>query len=280
MIDLHTHSIFSDGELHPSELVRQAELAGVEVLALTDHDTVDGLPAFMDGEASLERVAGIEISVECTTGAFHLVGLFIDPAAEAMQVAIRKVKKFRRERNMILMERLAEFAGRAVAIEELCPGGCDNMGKPHIARWLVENGYAESIEHCFRTIMGRGQKITAPKFRLSFEEACGAIHGSGGVAIIAHPKTLNLSPEKERFFFEDLRSRGLDGIEVYSSEHTVQDIRRYLQHAVELDMPISAGSDFHGEGLKDVRLGVGKGLFAAPVQIYTELCEYRERMGR
>lgn len=270
MIDLHVHSNYSDGTLSPEQLVRAAEKAGISVLALTDHDTVDGLEDFLAVETPIERVCGVEISTEYSGGSLHLVGLFVDPENVGLRTTLKKVKDFRVDRNRHLLKELSRLLGRDVPVNEIYDGALDSMGKPHVAAFLVREGIATSFNDAFGRYLKKGGPLSVPKMRLSFEEAVTAIHGAGGVAVLAHPATLNLDGEPEIFFLESLKSQGLDGIEVFTSEHTEEQTQKYLKLAVDLDLLISSGSDFHGENTKKVKLGEILG----DIALYTELKSY------
>lgn len=255
MVDLHCHSNFSDGTLSPEEIIRLAERIGINAIAITDHDTVDGIDIFMNVDSKVKRIPGIEISVDYDNGTFHMVGLFIDHNNKELISAIEQLKKFRKERNVIIIDMLSELLGRAVDVREI---GCEaygELGRPHIAKFMIREGLVGSIEEAFNKYLGKGRKLYVGKKRLNVEDSIKLIKSAGGFSILAHPVTLG---ENDRFnlnFFRKLKDIGLDGVEAFCSLHSDDLAKKYLNIADELELLVSVGSDFHGENKDSVYLG-------------------------
>lgn len=277
MIDLHTHSSFSDGTMRPEKLVSYAEKRGVEVLALTDHDTVDGIDEFLSVGGNIERVPGIEISVSYDPGTFHLVGLFIDHKNPVLTQTIQKLKDARRRRNVRLMELISNLVGRKVTEDEVAPSKDGELGRPHVADFLIKQGFADNMNQAFDKYLGKSGSLYLPKDRLEFSEAVDVIHESGGVAMLAHPLTMGLDEKYYSPFVKFLKGMGLDGIEVWCSDTPEDKYDMFLHIAREHDMLISGGSDYHGDNKLSVGLGTGKGDLNIPLSVYKELKERSHR---
>lgn len=255
MVDLHCHSNYSDGTYTPQELLRQAEKTGLTVLALTDHDTVDGLKEFLATITPVHKVAGVEISIDYDAGIFHMVGLFIDPFNSDLLDTLEVLKNYRRLRNKFIIDKLSGLVGRKVEMEEIATDNYGELGRPHIARFMIKMGIVRTIEEAFELYLGKGRPLYADKKRLSVDDAIDLIHRAGGLAILAHPITLSESDRFDFNFFKKLKSKGLDGLEAYCSLHSYEQAAMYLKFAKELDFGVSMGSDFHGENKTDVFLG-------------------------
>ncbi len=261
MIDLHVHSTFSDGSFSPEELVEMAVQSGLSALALTDHDTTDGVPRLLSAsEASgIVGVGGVEISAEFAGGTMHLLGLDVNPAESALQEALARIRMGRGERNQQIVTHLNEL-GLALPwerVEPLANGGV--VGRPHIAQAMVECGLVSSREKAFSRFLRRGGPAYAERFRLSPEEGIGRIRGAGGVPVLAHPFTLGLRFRKLRECVRELSAMGLQGIEVFYPEHGQERRAQYTELAKEFDLVMTGGSDFHGAANPAIHLGRGFG---------------------
>lgn len=256
MIDLHTHSTASDGILHPAELIRRARDSSIRVLALTDHDTFDGID---EAEATvreffpaLKFIAGCEFSIDYEGGDFHLLGYGIRPEGICRDL-LDSLKQSREERIVRMIENLRSF-GFGVSMEDLPPEVVHGSpGKPHIARLLIAKGYAEDMRDAFNRFMCEGCPGYVPKRKVGFDEAVNAIRASGGYAVLAHPATLRLEGDRFSAFIADLASRGMSGIEAYSSVNPDPMVERCIDLAGELGLFVTGGSDYHGD--HDERLG-------------------------
>ncbi len=262
MIDLHTHTTASDGTLAPAELVELARRRGVTALALTDHDTVAGLPEALarGGEVGVEVVPGVEVGVQWDEGgAMHLLGYFVRDEEPELLRRLAEICSWRRERAQEIVRRLNE-AGVQVSFEqvEAVAPGCA-LGRPHVARVLLEAGVVRSVGEAFQRYLRRGRPGYVARAMPSPADGVALLHAAGGVAVLAHPSTLRLGRQGLKSCLEQLQAWGLDGIEVYSSGHSPAQRGTYLALARELGLVVTGGSDFHGATKPDIQLGSGLG---------------------
>lgn len=270
MIDLHCHSRASDGSHTPTEIVEMAAKSGLRAIALTDHDTMDGLAEFRKaGEgASVECVAGIELASR-TPGEYnghHIVGLFLrDSLSDEMAELLASCIRWRHERNLGILERLKE-RGYPLTLEEVQDAaGGEIIGRPHIALALVRRGVVSSVAGAFERFLGSGKAAYVHRQEPTPEEAISAIHSMGGVAIWAHPFTKgNRTVRQIHQLAVDLKAIGLDGIEVHYSMHTPKQVQNAAEIAREVGLLPSGGSDFHGLTFRNVQLGIGVGNLQVP----------------
>ena len=273
-LDLHSHSIYSDGTLTPEGLVARAAERGVSVLALTDHDETGGLGAA--GAAAAERgirlINGVEISVTWRGHTIHVVGLGIDPQCSQLQAGLAATRGGR--------------VGRArkmdAALEALGIGGsfegaqryADNpqmIGRTHFARFLVEQHVVPDIKTAFKRLLGAGQPGFVPQQWAELGDAVRWIRGSGGIAVVAHPGRYTLDTALMREFLSEFRDFGGAGIEVVSSSHKPHQYRTFAQHAQHFGLAASAGSDFHSPRESFHDLGGLAPLPAGCVPVWREL---------
>ena len=257
MIDLHAHSTASDGSLTPSDLVALARAEGLSAVALTDHDTVAGLDEGLDAarKAKIGFVAGIELEVAWEPGVFHLLGLGLKSWHGAIRRQLEQVLTFRTVRTLTMVRRM-QAAGIPITYEALIAiSGHDTVGRPHFARWLLQNGTVRSMQEAFDTMIGDGQPFYEQKQGLSVGKTCSIIHEAGGVAVLAHPQTLRMSWDDLGKSLKRWRGEGLDGVEAYHASLTSGDAHRLAALAVENDLLVTAGSDYHGPPRIDRRLG-------------------------
>jgi predicted metal-dependent phosphoesterase TrpH len=255
--DLHSHSIASDGTLTPAQLVSLASSAGVDVLALTDHDTTDGIGEALQTSRALgvRLIAGVEISVTWHALTIHVLGLNVDRCCRMLQDGLRRLREFRAWRAREIGRRL-ERAGIQDAFEgaRTCASG-SIVGRTHFARFLVAGGHARSLQDVFRHFLVRNRPGYVPGEWAHLDEAVGWIRAAGGMAVIAHPARYRLSASRLRCLLEEFRQCGGVGLEVVSGSHTADDIRHMARYARHHDLLASSGSDFHGPDNPRVRLG-------------------------
>ncbi|KAA0259404.1 PHP domain-containing protein [Deferribacter autotrophicus] len=274
MIDLHMHSTYSDGTLTPQELLNYAEEKKLKAIALTDHDTVNGIESFLSVETDILKVSGVEISIDFDPGTFHLVGLFIKHNDENLKTKLEKLKKYRRERNSKLVELIKNHFGIEISLSDLQKDIDGEIGRPHIAKFLMDKGIVSSTQEAFDKYLGKGKPLYIAKKRYSAIEGIDMIKKASGISIIAHPITLDLENEQFDKFTKELIEYGLDGIEVFCSLHTIKDSKFYLEIAKKYNLFISAGSDFHGLNKTDVDLGQTNCPEEYQKSIYTNLLKY------
>lgn len=259
MIDLHCHSTASDGTYSPARLVQLGEERGLTHFALTDHDTTDGLEEFLAADSKIERIRGIELSVDFFKGELHLVGLFIDIENGKMKTLVQEVKDYRLERNKIMLEKLSALMKKNVKVGDLHDAPNGQLGRPHMAKYLVRNGIVSSMEEAFAKYLGDGSSLYVPKRRISMERALDTVKSAGGIAVLAHPSKLKLADDELEKLVKTHADMGLDGIEVYSS-HSPEDKKNiYANLAEKYNLVISGGSDFHGGNAKIPSVGANLG---------------------
>jgi len=275
MVDLHTHSTASDGSYSPEELVKLAKEAGLLAIALTDHDTVDGLPLAKKTaqDIGINFVCGVEISVKFEgKGHFHLLGYFKSPEVPELSGVLKKLHEARAKRNERMIEKLNEL-GVDISMEELREVAKGEIGRPHIAKLLVAKGVVKSFEEAFDKYLKKGAPAYVPKALLTPEEAISLVLKAGGVPVLAHPVTLKLDYYSLKEYIKRLKDLGLKGIEAYYTEHTEDLTQELLKYAKEFDLIVTGGSDFHGENKPDIKLGVGLGNLKIPDECYYNLVE-------
>lgn len=248
MIDLHTHTTASDGRCTPQALVEQAAAASVDVLSVTDHDTVGACAAAAAAcaERNIEFVSGIEITAISDGTDVHVLGYFIDVRSEKLQAFLSDQRRSRIARVRQIAERLTALGLELDADAILRPGLDDPsraVGRPWVARALVEAGYVATIGDAFDRWLSPGRPAFVPRSGATPEQVFARIHEASGIASLAHPALLT----RDDWIGGFARS-GLDALEVYHSEHDATATERYLMLARELDLAISGGSDFHGDG--------------------------------
>jgi 3',5'-nucleoside bisphosphate phosphatase len=241
-VDLHMHSTASDGAVAPAEVVAAAQRVGLSAIALTDHDTVDGVAAAQAAGASLgvRVIAGVELSAVDEGEEIHVLGLHLSHP-EHMAAALDELKEARRDRAKLIVERLNSL-GIPVSLEAVyaaADGGA--VGRPHVAKALVAGGWARDFRDAFDRWLGNGKPACIEKRTVTFEEAARLIHDAGGLAVYAHP-----GGAASRAELEDLASLGLDAVEVRHPSHTVDEIVRLSALTNELGLVPSGGSDWHG----------------------------------
>ncbi|HET9122082.1 MAG TPA: PHP domain-containing protein [Acidiferrobacteraceae bacterium] len=254
--DLHTHTYHSDGLLAPAELVQRARAAGLGALALTDHDGVAGLPeAAQAAEAcGLVFVPGIEISVTWGGQTVHIVGLGVDPHSPGLQSGIRMLQGQREDRARAMARQLAQ-AGLPGMYEGAAAQARGILGRLHFARALVAAGAARDPRHAFSEFLGQGRPAYVRMQWAELGDAIGWIIAAGGLAVIAHPARYRLSAGALKRFLTEFQEAGGHAIEVVSSSHSDEEMRRFALLADQHKLLASAGSDFHAPG--ESRLDVG-----------------------
>jgi predicted metal-dependent phosphoesterase TrpH len=253
--DLHTHTTASDGTLTPAELVRLALDRGLEVLAVTDHDTVAGVAPAIEAAAGtgLRVLPGVELSALYSGGGLHLLGYGFDPAAGGLDVRLRALTMGREERARAILGLLAEL-GAPLSWDRVAALARGAIGRPHIARALVAAGYARDVSDAFTRFIGEGRPAYLPSGRLSVAEAISLVREAGGEVALAHP-LLPAKPLDLARLLPELRDAGLTGIEVYHSDHDAAATARLRRLADSQGLWWTGGSDFHGPSKPDAQLG-------------------------
>jgi predicted metal-dependent phosphoesterase TrpH len=266
MIDLHTHSRASDGSLAPSELIRAAKERGLTAIALTDHDTIDGLDEAREAAArqGVEFIPGIEFDIDyepvTVRGEFHLLGLGLSNIGPGFREALREIRRKREDRNRRLLERIREELGLDIdygEVQALSGGGA--LGRPHFAALLINRGIVKDQEQAFSRYLGKGRPLYIEKEKTGFARALGLIREAGGIPVLAHPLSLYLAWGRLPEFIAELAARGLAGIEAWHPTAKVRSCKRLEELGRSLGLYITAGSDFHGNSRPDRKLGITAG---------------------
>jgi len=260
MIDLHTHTNQSDGEKTPEELIDYAISKGITALAITDHDTIDGL---QDASNYVENkeiifIPGIELDTKVEKGKMHILGLYIDYKNEEFNKIILDIQQERHNRNLKFIEEFNKM-GFEVTLEELQEVGCGKfIGKPHFAKVFVKKGYIQTKAEIFDKYFNQPPLSNIKKTSLNPKEVITMIKKANGIAVLAHPQTLKLGDNELLDKIKELKSYGLDGLECYHSAQTPEQMKRFKEMAQKLNLLITKGSDYHGPITKpEVELGIG-----------------------
>lgn len=277
MIDLQMHSNFSDGSLSPTELVKEAKSLGLTAIALTDHDTIDGIPEFLEAGERLGviTVPGVEISVDTklpNNGHMHILGLFIDPHAQDLKETLDYLRTQRNLRAEKIIGKLNEMKVPITMEELLEEAGEGSIGRPHVAKILVRKGVVSNIQQAFDIYLAKGKPAYMDKVKLGESDAIRMIHEGGGLAILAHPNLMKydrIEEALERIL--QLKELGLDGFEAYYSGMSPAYTEALLKFAQAHDFVVSGGSDYHGANKDGIFMGSGKGDLAIPDEVYFNL---------
>ena len=275
MIDLHSHSTFSDGSLTPEQLVREAERARISALALTDHDSIIGLERFMAAcsKSIVRGVPGVEISVDCnpSDATMHILGYFIDPANAQLNEHINRLRDGRQHRNEEILKRLNAM-GLMLNMNEISAfAGENNVGRLHFAQALMARGYVRNTHEAFDKYLARGKSGYANRLRFKPIGGVEMIRQAGGIAVLAHPFTLNLGKLALADCVGKLAQAGLQGIEIYYPQHSPKMVRQYLDLAKQFHLIATGGTDFHGTPMPDIKLGRGFGALNVPNAVLEQL---------
>ncbi|EKY4874237.1 RNase RNM [Vibrio alginolyticus] len=248
-IDLHSHTTASDGRLEPKDLVERALSFDIEVLAITDHDTVDGLALakqyVKDNNLPIKIINGIEISTVWQNKDIHIVGLNIDPENEQLSALIEQQKQHRITRSELIAERLQK-ATRVGVLEEVRQiAGDAPVTRAHFAKWLVDNGYAKTMQMVFKKYLTRNNPGYVPPNWCSMKDAVDAIHAAGGMAVLAHPGRYKLTAKWIKRLLAAFVEAGGDAMEVAQPQQAQQERRNLADYAIQYKLLASQGSDFH-----------------------------------
>ena len=273
-VDLHAHSTASDGSESPAEVVRLAARAGLNAVALTDHDTLEGVDeAAREAErVGIELVPGVELSCEWDRGGLHLVVLFLPPGRGPLQDRLAGFREDRERRNRVIAARLASI-GIDVSYEEVLEqAGGGSVGRPHFAAVMKRKGYVPDIGAAFAEYLGAGGPASAARRLMPPDEAIGLARRSGAVPVLAHPHTLGLDNAAEfSAAYRRLAGFGLVGVECYYGEYDRQRRRDLVRAVRSFGLLPSGGSDFHGDYKPGLRIGAGRGDLAVPDEVLEEL---------
>lgn len=244
-VDLHIHTTASDGKHTPAEIVRKAGELGLEVIAITDHDTVEGIPSALESARSypaLRVIPAVELSTDVPNGEIHILGYFIDYADEEFRASLEKMRNSRVERARKMVENLSRMGVRLEwrRVQEIAGGGA--LGRPHIAQAMLEKGYISSLQDAFRNYIGHGGPAYVERDKLTPVEAVKLILKADGLPVLAHPLTAG----DVAGTIVELKAVGLVGMEVYYASYSFEDINLLLGMAYQHGLIATGGTDYHG----------------------------------
>ncbi len=252
-VDLHIHSTASDGTLTPEEIVAEAIRIGLSAIAITDHDTVDGIePALAAAECTgLAVLPAVEISTDVEDTEVHILGYYIDYRDATLLALLYRIRENRQERARKMVDKLDQL-GVSISYEAVrAQAGAGSVGRPHVAAALVEAGCVGSQNEAFARYLRRGRPAYVPRYKLTPEEAVEQIRAAGGLAVLAHPGLV-----KRDGIIDQLLGYGLGGVEAYHVNHSAADVEKYRQMAMSRGLIVTGGTDSHGPGGPNpVRIG-------------------------
>ncbi|MHB8171842.1 MAG: PHP domain-containing protein [Thermincolia bacterium] len=271
MIDLHVHTTASDGTLTPWEVVALAREKGLAAVAITDHDTIDGVREALEAgsQLGLEVIPGVEISVDHNGGEMHILGYYVNLQSTYLLEQLQLLQDYRNQRNPKMVARLNQL-GLKVTLEELeGEAGGKVIGRPHLASLLMKKGYVRTKQEAFDMYLATGKPAYFKKEKLTPVEGIELVTKAGGIPVLAHPKYLKeaIKPQRLAQMVEELKGFGLKGIEAYYSYHTQADTDFFLELARKLDLVVTGGTDFHGANKPDISLGTGEGSLQIPDEL-------------
>ncbi len=278
LIDLHVHSTYSDGTLTPYELAKLAKDTGLTAFALTDHDTVDGIPDALSAcqEFEIELIPGIEFSTEYQGKDIHIVGLELDWKSPRFLSEVHLFQDSRNIRNRKMIAKLHDLGNIDISWEQMeAAFGKAIWTRAHFARYLKDHGYVKEMKEAFSRYIGDDCPYFVPREKVSPAQAVRLIRSTGGIPILAHPLLYRLTEEGLLTLIEELKNAGLLGIEALYSTHTPEEESFVLRLARRQGLLISGGSDFHGSNKPSISLGTGRGNLRIPYELLEKLREAR-----
>lgn len=268
-IDLHTHSLCSDGAQTPADVVKTAAAAGLSAIALSDHDCITGVQEAMDtGKAlGVEVIPAVELSAQSDTE-LHILGYFIDIHNKRLQDAMAYALQVRDERQEETCRKLNE-QGFQITMEEARAEAHGNpvLCRAHFAQIMVRKGYAESVKDAFAKYLSVGCYAYSNRQALTATEAVSLIREAGGIAVAAHLHLIKMPDDQLKEYLKSLIPYGLDGVEGYYTDYTPDMQERYQGMAKELGLVISGGTDYHGANKPHIAIGKGKGNLEIPYSV-------------
>ena len=255
--DLHCHSYFSDGVLTPEALLQKALEAKIDLLALTDHDTIEGVDRLREAASqhAIRIIDGVELSVRWKMHDIHVLGLNLDRTHPTLLALLLKQNTQRTERAKLIAERLEEIGVQSIFQKACDLAGHERIGRPHLAQVLINEGVVKDMSTAFKKYLGRGKSAYVPTTWLSIEEAVTGIIKSGGWAVIAHPLKYKLTRSKLHALIGDFKQAGGQGIEVVSGEINKTQIDEMAGLCIRFDLLASTGSDYHNDSYSRIKLG-------------------------
>lgn len=272
LADLHIHSNKSDGLLSPGQIVDCGVEKGLKALSITDHDTIDGIETAIDyaADKDIEVIPGIEFSTEYEGVEVHMLGYYFDYKNFELNSFLKKLKDSRIERAKKMVKQLNNI-GIQISFEDVCKlaKSASSIGRPHVARALINHGYASRIEEAFDKYMSYGRPGYVERYKISPFQAIELISRCNGVSSLAHPGLI-INVDKLQLI-KRLKEWGLSGIEVYHTKHSEEDSKRFYDIAMNLELIPTGGTDFHGD------LGAGKPMIGDVTVPYENVLKLKKR---
>lgn len=281
-IDLHIHSTASDGSYHPSELLQMAFHKGLEAISITDHDTLTGTRAAMDGDLpeGLHFITGVEISTQPPiesgiSGSLHILGYGIDPDYPPLVEALAEMQYSRDQRIVRIVDRLNAIDIPLTLQQVLYEVGKGSAGRPHVASAMIKAGIVADVDEAFDRYLAKGCPAFISKDRLDCERTLDLICKAGGVPVLAHPCLIHAHGEHVKktmsLLIRRLAGMGLEGVEVHYPRHSPQDVADLIATAEQLSLLVTGGSDFHGNISPEIQMGCGLGDLHVPFALFETL---------
>lgn len=271
-VDLHIHSTYSDGTLSPAALIDLAEKRGLAAIALTDHDTVAGVDELLRHSVGrqVKVLGGIEISAWHNDKSVHILGYGLDHANAQLNSRLAELQEARHDRNCRIFEKLNRLGIKA-RLEEIDQQENGQIGRPHIARLLVRKKIVHTMHDAFSRFLKSGGSAYVESFRIHAIDAIRLVKAAGGIAMLAHPATIDNRLATINELLHHFRASGLDGVEAYYPAHTAKQTRILLQLAAEHAMLVCGGTDFHGEIRQGAPLGGSPATLRIPISTYEQI---------
>jgi predicted metal-dependent phosphoesterase TrpH len=279
-LDLHLHTTHSDGSFTPTEVVTMAHQSGVTALAITDHDIMTGVADAMAAgqQCGIEVISGVEISSLAGNSELHILGYFLDRQDSDLLTRLKTLREGRHRRNPLIIDRLQTLGIDITYDDVRALAGTDSIGRPHIARVLMDKHVVASAKEAFDRFLAEGKPAYVPRELPSPAEAIHWIKSARGLAVLAHPTWVKVAEQSLVDLVRQLKADGLDGIEVYYSTHAARQTREYLSLAQQLGLLVTGGSDFHGLTKPDIEVGIGKGTLHIPTSLLPKMKEAAGRL--
>lgn len=266
MIDLHMHSTFSDGSKTPQQLAQLASDAGLYAVALTDHDTVNGVASFLAAcaEVGVKGIPGVEVSADFRYGTMHILGYGVHRSDGTLIEHLQWIRNGREARNEEMLYLIQKQGMHLTWQHVMDEAGEDVIGRVHFAKAMVKAGYVATSKEAFDRFLTKGRPCYAPRRKLLPADCIQLIHNAGGAAVLAHPCTIDLAPASLRAQIGELVDAGLAGIEVLYPNHDNKMIRRLRRIVKSFRLFETGGTDYHGDATPGIYMGVGAGSMAVP----------------
>ncbi len=263
LIDMHMHTNYSDGELSPDELIKLAIEKNIGTMAITDHDTLNGIKSVDKSKyPEINIINGIELSAKADKGRIHILGYGIDLDSKILNDKMSELKTNSINHVISIYEQIKKDYGIRFNYDDLIEmfNVNHNLGRPDLAKLCIKYGLANSVQDAFdKYLIDAYNKIRGRSKGLPYSECIELINKSGGIAVLAHPKSLELNEKEFLIMIRSMIECGLKGIEVYHSSHSSEEMKYYLNIANEYNLLVSGGSDYHGNIVKpDIEVGTGK----------------------